>query len=89
MFYFVIGAILVGYLIYTGLTKLKAKPLKISCPCTFVAAAAVASALYITDHQVLAWVVLLFGIYLLSITLMALRKVSVQKLDVTGDIINQ
>ena len=84
MFYFIIGAIVVGYLIYTGLSKLQAKPLKISCPCTFVAAAAVATFLYTTDHKLLAWIVLLFGIYLLAITLMALRKVTHQKLDVAG-----
>ncbi len=87
MFYFVIGALVVGYLIYTGLSKLQAKPLKISCPCTFVAAAAIATALYMTDHKLLAWIVLLFGIYLLGITLMAIRKVSIKNIDMTGEMV--
>ena len=89
MFYFVIGALVVGYLIYSGLCKLKAKPLKITCPCTFVAASAVAAALYMTDHKVLAWIVLLFGIYLLAITLMAIRKVSIQKMDMSNELLKQ
>ncbi|MAT40793.1 MAG: hypothetical protein CL609_00515 [Anaerolineaceae bacterium] len=89
MFYFVIGALVVGYLIYSGLCKLKSKPLKITCPCTFVAASAVAAALYMTDHKVLAWIVLLFGIYLFAISLMALRKVSLRKIDMTSEMIKQ
>lgn len=89
MFYFVIGALVVGYLIYSGLSKLKAKSLKISCPCTFVAASAVAIALYMTDHKVLAWIVLLFGVYLLSITLLAIRKVSMQNMEIAGKMVQQ
>lgn len=80
MFYFVIGLVVVGYLLYIGLLKFNVKRLKISCPCTFVAATAIAIALYMTDHKALAWIAFFIGLYLLSITLMAIRKSSLQQM---------
>jgi hypothetical protein len=88
MFYFVVGLVVVGYLIYVGLMKINVKPLKISCPCTFVAATVLAVTLFVTDHKVLAWIIFFLGIYLLSITLMAIRKSTVQNISV-GETVKQ
>jgi hypothetical protein len=82
MFYFVVGLVVVGYLIYVGLMKINIKPLKISCPCTFVAATVLSVILFVTDHKALAWIIFFLGIYLLSITLMAIRKSTVQNISV-------
>ncbi len=82
MFYFVVGLVFVGYLIYIGLMKINIKPLKISCPCTFVAATAISVILYTTDHKALAWIIFFLGLYLLSITLLAIRKSTIQHISV-------
>lgn len=84
MFYFVVGLVVVGYLIYIGLMKVNIKPLKISCPCTFVAATVLSVFLFVTDHKALAWIVFFLGVYLLSITLLAIRKSTIQNLSVAG-----
>ncbi|MDX9850780.1 MAG: hypothetical protein RBT01_09755 [Anaerolineaceae bacterium] len=84
MFYFVVGLVVVGYLIFIGLLKINVKPLKISCPCTFVAATAISVILYITDHVALAWIVFFLGLYLLSITLLAIRKSNLQHFSPAG-----
>ncbi len=84
MFYFVVGLVVVGYLIFIGLLKFKVTPLKIACPCTFVAATAVSIILYATDHIALAWIAFLLGLYLLSITLLAIRKSTQQNLSSAG-----
>jgi hypothetical protein len=89
MFYFVIGLVVVGYFIYIGLMKISVKPLKISCPCTFVAATAAAIIFYVTDHRALAWIAFFVGLYLLSITLMAIRKTSIQQLNTVAGTSNQ
>jgi hypothetical protein len=81
MFYFVVGLVVVGYLLYIGLMKINIKPLKISCPCTFVAATAIAILLYVTDHKAMAWIAFFVGLYLLSITLLAIRKSSLQHMN--------
>ncbi|HSM24891.1 MAG TPA: hypothetical protein VK856_08525 [Anaerolineaceae bacterium] len=88
MFYFVVGLVVVGYLIFIGLMKVNVKPLKISCPCTFVAATATAIALYVTDHKALAWIIFFVGLYLLSITLLAIRKSSIQHLNTASGTVN-
>jgi hypothetical protein len=69
--------------------KINIKPLKISCPCTFVAATALSVILYTTDHKALAWIIFLLGIYLLSITLLAIRKSSVQNLNTFAGTVKQ
>jgi len=89
MFYFVIGLVVVGYFLYLGLMKISVKPLKISCPCTFVAATAAAILLYVTDHKALAWIAFFIGLYLLSITLIAIRKSSLQQLNTVAGAANQ
>lgn len=89
MFYFVVGLVVVGYLIYTGLMKISIEPLKISCPCTFVAATVLSIVLFETDHKLLAWIVFFLGIYLLSIILLAIRKSTVQNLSVAGTVNNK
>jgi tellurite resistance protein TehA-like permease len=89
MFYFIVGLVVIGYLIYIGLMKVSIKPLKISCPCTFVAATAIAMVLYMTDHKALAWIVFFIGLYLLSITLLAIRKSSMQHLSTATGPANQ
>lgn len=86
MFYFVVGLVVVGYLIYVGLLRVNVKPLKISCPCTFVAATVLSVILYMTDHKALAWMIFFLGIYLLSITLLAIRKTTVQNLSIAGTV---
>ncbi len=86
MFYFVVGLVVVGYLIFIGLLKVNVKPLKISCPCTFVAATAVSVILYFTDHVALAWIVFFLGLYLLSITLLAIRKSNLQHFSPAGTV---
>ncbi len=86
MFYFVVGLVVVGYLIFIGLLKINVKPLKISCPCTFVAATAISVVLYMTDHAALAWIVFFLGLYLLSITLLAIRKSNLQQLSSAGTV---
>ncbi len=86
MFYFVVGLVVVGYLIYVGLLRINVKPLKISCPCTFVAATVLSVILYMTDHKALAWMIFFLGIYLLSITLLAIRKTTVQNLSIAGTV---
>jgi hypothetical protein len=89
MFYFVIGLVIVGYFLYIGLMKISLKPLKISCPCTFVAATAAAIIFYVTDHKALAWITFFLGVYLLTITLMAIRKTSLQQLNSVAGTSNQ
>jgi len=84
MFYFVVGLVVVGYLLFIGLLKINVKPLKISCPCTFVAATVISLILYFTDHVVLAWIVFFIGLYLLTITLLAIRKSTHQHLPLAG-----
>lgn len=89
MFYFVVGSVIIGYLIFIGLMKINVKPLKISCPCTFIVATATAIVLYVTDHKALAWIVFFVGLYLLSITLLAIRKSSIQHLSTASGTANQ
>lgn len=89
MFYFVIGLVVVGYFLYLGLMKISVKPLKISCPCTFVAATVAAILLYVTDHKALAWIAFLIGLYLLSIILIAIRKSSLEQLNTVAGTANQ
>jgi len=89
MFYFVIGLVIVGYFLYIGLMKISLKPLKISCPCTFVAATAAAIIFYVTDHKALAWIAFFLGVYLLTITLIAIRKTSLQQLNSVAGTSNQ
>lgn len=90
MFYFLVGLVALGYFIYCGLQKIKIKPLKVSCPCTFVGASIIAIVLHLTGHELLAWIVFFIGIYLLSITLMAIRKTSsIQKLETSTGTLNQ
>jgi hypothetical protein len=84
MFYFVVGLVVVGYLIFIGLLKFKVTPLKISCPCTFAAASVISIILYATDHVALAWIVFFLGLYLLSITLLAIHKSTEQNLSSAG-----
>ncbi|PKO15064.1 MAG: hypothetical protein CVU39_11915 [Chloroflexi bacterium HGW-Chloroflexi-10] len=89
MFYFLVGVICVGYLIYCRLKMIETKSLKVSCPFTLLGTMAVSVALYLTDHKLIAWIVLLVGLYLLTLTLIAIRKITMQKLDpVTGSINN-
>ncbi len=89
MFYFIVGLVVVGYLIYIGLMKINIKPLKISCPCTFVAATVTSVILYITDHKAFAWIVFFIGLYLLSITLLAIRKSSILHLNTVSGPVKQ
>lgn len=84
MFYFIVGLVVVGYFIFISLLKVKVTPLKISCPCTFVAASATSIILYATDHVLLAWIAFFLGLYLLSITLLAIRKSTGQNLSTAG-----
>jgi len=86
MFYFVVGLVVVGYLIYLGLMKISLEPLKIACPCTFVAATVLSVTLFVTDHKALAWIIFFLGVYLLSITLIAIRKSTGQNLSVAGTV---
>lgn len=86
MFYFVVGLVVVGYFLFISLLKINVKPLKISCPCTFVAATVVSVILYLTDHAALAWIVFFIGMYLLTITLLAIRKSTVQQISVSGTV---
>jgi hypothetical protein len=88
MFYFVVGLVVVGYLIYLGLMKIKTKQLRISCPCTFIVATSIATALYFTDHKALAWITFIFGLYLISITLIAIRKSNLQPLQTAAGTVN-
>ena len=88
MFYFVVGLVVVGYFLFISLLKINVKPLKISCPCTFVAATVVSIILYLTDHAALAWIVFFIGMYLLTITLLAIRKSTVQQISVSGTVNN-
>lgn len=89
MFYLFVLLIVIGYLIYSGLRKLHMKSLKISCPCTFVATTLLALVLQATDHKILSWIVFFIGLYLLSLTLLAIRKVSVQKLETASGALRQ
>jgi hypothetical protein len=89
MFYFVVGLVVIGYLLYIGLMKISVKPLKISCPCTFVAATLIAIELFVTDHKALAWIAFFIGLYLLSITLLAIRKSRVRQLSSIAGTSNQ
>ena len=89
MFYFVVGLVVVGYLIYLGLMKISIEPLKISCPCTFVAATVLSVIFFVTDHKALAWIIFFLGMYLLSITLLAIRKSSVQNLNTFAGTVKQ
>ena len=84
MFYFIVGLVVVGYFIFIALLKINVTPLKLSCPCTFMAASIVSIILYATDHVVLAWVAFFVGLYLLSITLLAIRKSTGQNLNSAG-----
>ena len=86
MFYFVVGLVVVGYFLFISLLKINVKPLKISCPCTFVAATVVSVILYLTDHAALAWIVFFIGMYLLTITLLAIRKSTIQQISVSGTV---
>lgn len=86
MFYFVVGLVVIGYLIFIGLLKINVKPLKISCPCTFVAATVISVILYVTDHVALAWIVFFLGLYLLTITLLAIRKSNLLNLSSAGTV---
>ena len=81
MFYFVVGALVVGYCIFCGLQKIAIKPLKISCPCLFVGMSAISVLLYYTNHKFLAFLAFGIGIYLLVIALMAIRKISIEKIE--------
>ncbi len=89
MFYFIIGLIAVGYFIYCGLRKIEIKPLKVSCPCTFFGASLIAVILYMTDHKLLAWIAFFIGIYLLSITLMTIRKINLRPIETSSGVISQ
>jgi hypothetical protein len=42
--------------------------------------------LFVTDHKALAWIIFFLGVYLLSITLIAIRKSTVQNLSVAGTV---
>ena len=89
MFYFFVGLAVAGYLIYTGLMKIKIKPLLISCPCTFVVAASLSVVLFLTDHSAIAWIAIFGGFYLLSITLLAIRKSNTQNLNAVINAVEQ
>lgn len=89
MFYLFVLLFVIGYLIYTGLKKLHIKSLKISCPCTFVGTTLIALVLQSTDHKILSWIVFFIGIYLLSLTLLAIRNGSVQNLGTASGVANQ
>ncbi len=89
MFYFVVGLSVIGYLIFLGLMKVKVKPLKISCPCTFVIATISAITLYVTDHKAIAWIIFFVGLYLLFITLLAIRKSNLNSLNSISGTVEQ
>lgn len=89
MFYFVVGLVVVGYMIYVGLIKIDVKPLKISCPCIFVSATVLSVIFFVTDHKALAWITFFLGAYILSITLLAIRKSSVQNLSTFAGTVKQ
>jgi predicted PurR-regulated permease PerM len=65
MFYFVVGLVIIGYLIYSGLKRITRKRLLASCPCVLV----------IT----IAGIVSFFGIYLIVITLTAIKNLPAQQ----------
>lgn len=89
MFYFFVGLAVAGYLIFTGLMKIKIKPLVISCPCTLVIATTIALVSFITDHNAIAWIAIFGGLYLLSITLLAIRKSNIQNLNTVVGVVEQ
>ena len=84
MFYFIVGLVVVGYFIFINLLKVKVTPLKIACPCTFMAASVASVILYAMDHVALAWIAFFLGLYLLTITLLAIRKSTGQNLSSAG-----
>jgi hypothetical protein len=44
--------------------------------------------LYFTDHKALAWITFIFGLYLISITLIAIRKSNLQPLQTAAGTVN-
>ncbi len=89
MFYFFVGLAVAGYLIYTGLIKIKFKPLLISCPCTLVIATTIAVISFVTDNDAIAWISIFGGAYLLSITLLAIRKTNTQNINAVVGAVEQ
>jgi len=89
MFYFIVAAVILGYLIYKGLQRIERRSLAISCPCVLVLAIIISFVLFQSDHIFIAAGVLMFGFYIFGISLAAIRKISVRTLSTNTGSINQ
>ena len=76
MFYFLVGLIIIGYLIYSGLKRIKRKRLLASCPCVLVITIIISLILMYQEQKLIAGIVTFSGIYLIIITLTAIKSLS-------------
>jgi uncharacterized membrane protein len=79
MFYFVVGLVIIGYLIYSGLKRITRKRLLASCPCVLVITILISLILMYQEQKLIAGIVSFFGIYLIVITLTAIKNLPAQQ----------
>ena len=89
MFYFAIGLIVVGYLIFIGLMKVKCTSLLNTCPLVIISTALVSLLLFLTDHAIAASFVLLLGAFFSVEILLALRQWAKNTLGSSQNTINR